>query len=801
MFLAAVLLLLPLVLLASDVRLAPMGRIIVHDADVTMSPAVYYPGWVSRGPRGGYRPEKDGSRHWRIGGKAYSTGGGVTNFIGSTKAFKTADGALDVEVKMSVAITNTPLLGASLAVRFPCERYAGGGFSVNGGKLRPLAREYDRKRGFKVFRGKVDRIAFHDGNGKETLKFEFPVSTDCHIQDNREWGGSDQNFSMRIFFPGLSGKTDVKRGDSFAISCRLCLPKAIEFTSGEFVIRAGKEWMPLEAKTEMVPGSALDFSRLGFHDAPAGKHGWLVVRDGHFEFEKLPGVRQRFYGVNFVGEANYPPAKDADRYVANLARVGYNAVRFHHHDNGLCGGKDGVLDPKMMERFDAMVAACIKYGIYMTTDLYVSRRVKYRDMGIDKPGTADMREFKTLVETHEGAYQNFLRFSKAFLEHVNPYTGRRYADEPAMPLYSLVNEGNSRESLTVENERSFARRVTKWLREDVKTRILLTNMNNYAYPEEYDDVRANEYDYIDAHFYCDHPHFLETKWRLPSVLPTENPIKRDQHGIYRPISYRRRIAKAMPFVITEYNYSGPGAYRSLGGIETGAVAAREDLDGLWRFAWSHGIKGVYGPKPMTYFDMSGDPLSLAGERASLCLFLRGDLKTGDERALVENRTTGGLRIVTERTCGGFEEKGLIEAGLLRAKLDGAATVWASSLDGKPLRSSGRILFCHLTDVQNTEIAYADSSRKELLRWGRLPHLMRKAKADVLLDIGTGDWKVFALDCAGNRRHQIACNVYGGTLGFLADIARDSQNATFLYEIVRIPYPILGNGVGNTVDDL
>ena len=62
--------------------------------------------------------------------------------------------------------------------------------------------------------------------------------------------------------------------------------------------------------------------------------------------------------------------------------------------------------------------------------------------------------------------------------------------------------------------------------------------------------------------------------------------------------------------------------------------------------------------------------------------------------------------------------------------------------------------------------------------------MRKAKADVLLDIGTGDWKVFALDCAGNRRHQIACNVYGGTLGFLADIARDSPNATFLYEIIR-----------------
>ena len=778
----AVLLSLPVC--ASDIRLAPMGRIIVNDADVTMSPIVYYPGWTGRDARGGYRPEKDGSRRWRIGGKEYSTSSGVTNFTGVTKAVQAADGALDVNVKMEVAVTNTMLLGASFAVRLPCARYAGGGFSVNGGKMRDFAKVYDRKRGFKVFRGKADSIAFCDAGGKETMRLEFPVPTDCHIQDNREWGANDPYFAMRIFFPGLGGKKTVKRGESYAIAFKLRLPKVIRFSSEEFVIREGGEWMRVEAKTAMTPGSPLDFSKMGFHDAPAGKHGWLVVRNGHFEFENLPGVRQRFYGVNFVGEANYPPAKDADRYVANLARIGYNAVRFHHHDHGLSRGMDGRLDPKTMEKFDAMVAACIKYGIYMTTDLYVSRRVKYRDMGIDKPGTADMREFKTLVETHEGAYQNFLRYSKAFLEHVNPHTGRRYADEPAMPLYSLVNEGNNNDRLTVENERSFARRVTKWLRENVKTRILLTNMNNYFYPEEYDDVRANEYDYLDDHFYCDHPHFLETKWRLPSVLPNENPIKREGRGVYKTLRFRKRITKAMPFVITEYNYSGPGAYRSLGGIQTGAVAAREDMDGLWRFAWSHGVKGVYGPKPMTYFDMSGDPLSLAGERASLCLFMRGDLKANDASALVENRKTGGLRIVTDNTCGGFEEGGLVEAGVLRAKLDGAATVWVSSLDNKPLKESRRILLTHLTDVQNSEITYADSSRKELLRWGGMPHLMRKGKADVLLDVASGEWKVYALDCAGNRRGEVPCRYADGRLGFTADIARDSANATFLYELER-----------------
>ena len=36
--------------IAADVRLAPMGRIVIEEADVTMAPAVFYPGWTSRHP-------------------------------------------------------------------------------------------------------------------------------------------------------------------------------------------------------------------------------------------------------------------------------------------------------------------------------------------------------------------------------------------------------------------------------------------------------------------------------------------------------------------------------------------------------------------------------------------------------------------------------------------------------------------------------------------------------------------------------------------------------------------------------
>lgn len=770
---------------ADVVRLAPMGRMLIPDAEVRIVPTVFYPGWVSRTPYGGYRPEKDGSRRWRISDRwRYGKENNGTNFVGRTFAKVAADGSLDVSMSIETVAECVTQMMSAVCARLPVSRYGGGRVVIGGKGDRPLPATYLKGK-IGIFSETVREVAIYDRNGSCTLTLRFPCPTRCYLQDNREWKGGDSDvFTLRIFFDGKGAGKHLARGDRFAMDFNVKTPGAVEYAAGEHVISEGADWMRIKASNNPVPGSALDFSQVVPHDAPAGRHGWLVVRNGHFEFENLPGVKQRFYGVNFVGEANYPPVKDIEGYVANLARIGYNAVRFHHHDNGLADSR-GELKPEMMARFDAMVAACIRHGIYMTTDLYVSRRVAFRDMGIDRPGFASAREFKTLVETHEGAYSNFLNYARNFLSHVNPHTGRRYADEPAMPLYSLVNEGNSCKELTLENERDFARRVTRWVRDEMKSRILLTNMNNYSYPEEFDEVRANEYDYADDHFYVDHPHFIERPWQLPSELINSNPLKRDPHGLFRVLGDRRRMGKPMPFVVTEYNFSGPGTFRGMGGMETGALAAREDIDGLWRFAWSHGVKGVYGPKAMTYFDMSGDPLSLAGERAALCLFLRGDVQDRDGGAFTMDPAAGTLRVASDRTCGVFVESGLLRVGCMEVDVrDVPATVWASSLDAKPLTESSRILLCHLTDVQNSGVAFADSTRMVLLRWGTMPHLMRKGKADVAMSLARGDWTVYALDCAGNRRCVVPSAWRDGRLTFCADVALDPSDATMNYELLR-----------------
>ena len=438
-------------------------------------------------------------------------------------------------------------------------------------------------------------------------------------------------------------------------------------------------WVRVEPFRDIVAGTALDFSALRGDWAPAGKHGRVVRRGGQFEFEGLPGVKQRFYGVNICGSANIPDRETARAFARRLARVGYNALRIHHHD-GVLVDKDDMttLDEEAMCKFDGLVAACIDEGLYLTTDLFVSRgSIPRRACGIDEDGTVSVWEMKALSHFHEGVYSNFCAFARNFLTHRNVYTGRTLAEEPALGWVSFVNEGCFDGNLTAlrkfpcvaakwrawlarkkaadaafaaipdtlpENfgwslaepsarawalfisdvEAAFGDRVTRFLRDELKCRALTTNMNGVFYPAAYQVSRARNYDFVDDHFYVDHPSFPEKAWNTPSESGNGNPLRGAAMG-GEQLAFRRNFGQ--PFTISEYNFAAPGRFRHLGGVLTGAAGALQDWSGLWRFAWAHHLDRLREPEKhgISYFDVSGDPLSLAGERASVCLFLRGDL--------------------------------------------------------------------------------------------------------------------------------------------------------------------------------
>jgi len=577
------------------------------------------------------------------------------------------------------------LNGLYVGFRLPVRRLVGASWKAEG-KAGVFPAQLDK---LSLFVGRVRRLELaFPAPESERLIFSFDEPTPVLIQDDRKWG---ETFSFRL---GNNGERKYAPGAAQRVAFTLAAHAPLKVVYDRPVtVQAGAEWVALDYKKEIEPGSALDFSGMGFADAPAGKYGWLKAVGPHFEFEQKPGVAQRFYGVNFCGTANFPSAEQAEQIAGRLVRLGYNSVRIHHYDQGCVqGNPDGLtLNPEQMARLDGLIAACLKRGLYVTTDLFVSRKVLWRHIGVDRDGPIEMQVFKALIAVSEPAYQNWAAFAKAFLTHVNPHTGRRYADEPGMPFLAMINEGSI--GYAIEESRKTPQMQTAWqawlkekrakdpsfaevpdampigmggragaaaalfiadteartvsrmkafLRDELGCRALISNYNCGTHYQPLQPVREALYDYVDDHFYVDHPQFLKKKWSLPSRCPNTNPLR---SGCRTPasVAFTRLIDK--PFTVSEYNFSGPGMFRGVGGIMTGAMGALQDWSALWRFAYAHRLENMFdGDASAGYFDVSTDPLSQASDRASICLFLRGDLAPAQKRvaASVTAAETGAL---------------------------------------------------------------------------------------------------------------------------------------------------------------
>lgn len=649
---------------AAEALIAAGGALALTHPECEIAPSLATPTWQFRDAKAGAGTDADGAHAFALEAAPGATIRGRAVFS------RTDAGAIDATYTFTPerdAALNALFVGTSL----PASLCVGGTWTADADRSGTLPVAPGPAG---VFGGKTRSLSVTTADGRQRLAFSFSEPTDVLIQDDRQWGPT---FSVRIGHNG--GTRTFKAGEPFVVRLTVATHETLQLVADQPVtLQAGPDWIPFETETEILPGSALDFSALGFTDAPAGKHGRVVSKGPHFEFERQPGVAQRFYGVNLCFTANFLESADADKLAERLARIGYNAVRFHHHDGGLVeGSRDGTtLHAGNVGKLDALVAACVKRGLYLTTDLYVSRSVPWRSVGVDRDGTIPMNTFKMLLPVHRGAFDNLTTFTRQWLAHVNPATGRSLAAEPALAWISLVNEGNYgnypselraipewqvawREWLGKKKEQQpeayagildtlpsdisgrdrqgvafllfladvetrFVTRMRAFLRDELGCHALLSNQNAWTYHASDQVPRSALYDYADDHFYVDHPHFLERPWSLPSRCDNRNPIRNDAMGA-QGVVFTRLLDR--PFTITEYNYSGPGRFRGVGGIVTGAMGALQDWSGLWRFAFSHSSEGVSGGKPvrMNYFDMAGDPLSLAAERASLCLFLRGDL--------------------------------------------------------------------------------------------------------------------------------------------------------------------------------
>lgn len=185
-------------------------------------------------------------------------------------------------------------------------------------------------------------------------------------------------------------------------------------------------------------------------DAPAGKHGRATAGpDGRLHF--ADGSPARFWGTTTAFGASFPETREDVIALADaLAATGYNALRFHHNDLprdglGYVQGKpavdNGALDPAMIDRLDFFASELYKRGIYIYVDLVDSRQLTAEDLaGID-----DVQQMKGNggwkgLFPHPSIVAAWKRAATALLDHVNPYTKHRWADEPGVMAVEVLNE-------------------------------------------------------------------------------------------------------------------------------------------------------------------------------------------------------------------------------------------------------------------------------------------------------------------------------------------------------------------------
>ncbi|PVY45494.1 glycoside hydrolase family 5 protein [Victivallis vadensis] len=437
------------------------------------------------------------------------------------------------------------------------------------------------------------------------------------------------------------------------------IPRKLESPS---YILENSEWKKLSFDKDILKGSVLDFSaRL---DAPAGKYGPVVVRNGRFEFRDRPGQPARFYGTNLCSQAVYPEREWAERLADRIARAGFNAIRLHHHDALMVNRqKTTELEPAAMERLDYFLACLKKRGIYVQTDLFISRRPAAGEIPGYNRKMDNFDLYKALFYLQEPVFENWKGYVKNYLNHMNPYTGSIVKDDPMFISLGLINEGNINKKWDADpfSRKLYLERFKEYLAEHdvinpepaLRNRLFddfLTEIYFARYARMVDFVRSldchkplsdqnmgsspklasmrSSYDFVDNHLYFNHPEFAGKSWGLPSFSRNHSVL---QEYVSVPAWLFQSRIFGKPFIVTEFDFARPNPHRSDGALLFGVYGALQQWDGLFQFAYAHGMDKIkYVSRTDGYFDLATDPVKLLSQYLGVAFFLNGELENGNK---------------------------------------------------------------------------------------------------------------------------------------------------------------------------
>lgn len=585
-------------------------------------------------------------------------------------------------------------------------------------------------------------------------------------------------------------------------------------------------WHPYQAAPAIKAGSALDASTL--LAAPAGKQGFVTVRDGRLAFER--GGRARFFGVVLLPPVTFQDEAQADAMADRLARSGVNLARLGDLDLPLGPGRSlfddsrddtKALDPIALARLDHTIAALKARGIYVAIELMSGRRFRSGDdfPGVDRlpPGGGPAAAFDPEIRARA------IRAAEALLNHVNPETGLPLRDDPALAWVTLAGELSlfdlleSPRALPPESAEILKGLAVKanasgrkfwqvaeagqWKAEAEALRGLglkvpIAGDSHWRREPEFSAAQAGAgLDLIDDRIYWNAPPWVEPGrrsmlWQAEGVLVADAQKKRKADRPYV-------VGQWCSFTSGAWALPSDGADLLLGA----AIARAEDWDALVRRGvfltpedWGASATGTGGgsdifPIPEA---INGNPQVFALLPHAASLVLRGHPEPAEKgrpssKAKARNPLQGWdprqgrLVIDTPHTqaLAGWPGGRRATTDSLAFETDSPfAVLAASSLGKEPIAKAKRLLVTAVAHVQPTGFRWADENRIEVADPGLPPVLVQPLQAEILWK-RPGKVRAYPLDGAGARGEPI-------TLARTADGARlvlDGKSSAIHWELV------------------
>jgi len=401
-------------------------------------------------------------------------------------------------------------------------------------------------------------------------------------------------------------------------------------------------WFPADPATapdfQGLPASTFNAGK-DVLDPPAGKHGFLKVKDGHFYFED--GTRARFWGTNLCFGACFPEHKDAEIMANRIAYFGFNAVRLHHMDfyfepNGIFEDvapayknaqmkPTGHLSPRQLDKLDYLIYQLKQRGIYININTLVARHFTEADGVPDAEKLGMAAKPVSLFDAKLIELQK--KYSKDLLTHYNLYTKLRYCDDPAICLVEINNENtlvelnpsklpeyyqkelngltdNGKISLA-ELEELYLKDMREYLKNTIGVKVPI-GIGGQWNPKQL-KLQEECLDYVDKHGYWDHPQFPNRSWNMNDFRMHNRSMLADKNlGIIG--DFKKCTPKNMPYVISEWNHCYPNPYAHETPTLLAKTARQEDWDGLFQFDFGQGWKSF--DTILNYFDISSNAQQL-----------------------------------------------------------------------------------------------------------------------------------------------------------------------------------------------